>query len=120
VPKSTAAFTSDRLKAANKKDLACLGKGLANNNVSVVDRTGDFFSRHDDLVEAAMLPKLLPSGGTIRHRIALTIMHAILSCVNPRMMINRYFQRLTAREWGITKRNSLDCRSKKSLPKPIT
>lgn len=32
VPKSTAAFTSDRLKAANKKDLACLGKGLADNN----------------------------------------------------------------------------------------
>jgi len=41
--KSNAAFTSDRQRPQIKKDLACLGKGLA-YNVFVANRTGDDFS----------------------------------------------------------------------------
>jgi len=50
-PKSNAAFTSDGAKAANKTDLACLGKGLA-YNVTVVDVAGET-PRIDDHVAAA-------------------------------------------------------------------
>jgi hypothetical protein len=49
--KSNAAFTSDQAKAA-KKDLACLGKGLA-YNVTVADVAGDV-PRNDD--HAAAVP----------------------------------------------------------------
>ena len=38
-PKSSAAFTSDKAKAANKKTFTRLGKGLAYNGF-VADRTG--------------------------------------------------------------------------------
>jgi len=50
-PKSNAAFTSDGAKAANKKDLASLGKGLA-YNVTVVDVAGEH-PRIDDHAAAA-------------------------------------------------------------------
>jgi hypothetical protein len=40
VPKSKAAFTSNRLKAANKKDLYLSGKGLA-RNVMVANIAGE-------------------------------------------------------------------------------